>query len=560
MNFADKIGDAISEAVYGSIFSDKMYKDLKGFYARDNEYGGSTYSTNNKDQVVNQISRNKESRDYIYSRIDSVKELHLAMAIKNIIISDCFNNIFDRDLISITYRSSSRAKNNLFNKEIKKMLKKTRFLQIFKHCLVNEGFDYCEVFVSTECKVGEGIVEVSDDLDFRRLVAVYKNLLPIGFLRFEESDNPSKVAKVEKFIYPDEISHFMVSPKKIPLKVNYGFNRSYPLPEKIMCSEPILNPVIDLIIEYNSLERVRTAIEIIKATAPMLVSMGINSNSTIDEIRQQLQQYSISLNQGRNAVINNLHSQEVQNLLPHLLEMKIIPYDPELGTNTIRQVSVEYADNELTEKINDLKATIARAVGIPESYLTQTTLITDKTDSLLSNPRYSRLLSGIQESLAEGIALFIYKHLHYRFSILDDNGRKVTFKEIDIDDIEVKFKSTTNINDRLDMEQKLVAASTMAQIVGVIDTIAGSPNIPATTTWEKFNDLWQDITGKHIYMRDMLVEDPNHQSNMSLDQASMLGDMSNPDDNNENDEEQFTDNSDDTNNNSNNTDIRDVFK
>ena len=125
------------------------------------------------------------------------------------------------------------------------------------------------------------------------------------------------------------------------------------------------------------------------------------------------------------------------------------------------------------------------------------------------NPQYSRRLSGIQQSLAKGIGDFIYKDLKWKFSTVDSKGRVIQTRDIDRTSIEVKFNSITNIDNRLDMEQVMLTAETMGNIAGILDMIAGSPNLPVKTNGEAFMKLWGNLTEFVPSLRDSLEIDEN---------------------------------------------------
>jgi hypothetical protein len=146
-------------------------------------------------------------------------------------------------------------------------------------------------------------------------------------------------------------------------------------------------------------------------------------------------------------------------------------------------------------------------MGMPEGYLSTTTLKGKKEENISMNPRYSRMLSGIQQSLSRGIGDFIYKHLQYKYSKKDAKGNIFIEREIDRNCIEVKFQSITNIDNRLDMEQMMLTAETMGNVAGVLDVIAGSPNLPIKTNGESFMRLWESMTESVPALRESLEID-----------------------------------------------------
>ena len=105
----------------------------------------------------------------------------------------------------------------------------------------------------------------------------------------------------------------------------------------------------------------------------------------------------------------------------------------------------------------------------------------------------------IQQSLSKGIVDFIYKHLKARYT----NSDGILTQVIDKDKIEVLFKSSTNINNKLEDERLMLKAENMSSMVNVIDTIASSPNIPAKVNGDQFLEYWKVQMEKDPHIRNI---------------------------------------------------------
>ena len=186
----------------------------------------------------------------------------------------------------------------------------------------------------------------------------------------------------------------------------------------------------------------------------------------------------------------------------------MIPYSVEEGVNALRQVVIDFPNSNLPQVLDDLRRSIALALGIPEDYiaLAQGGSKENKDDHISTNPRYSKMLSMIQQSLAKGVVDFIYKHLTTRYN----NNEGVLTKYIEKDKIEVLFKSSTNINNKLEDERLMLKAENISNMVNVIDTIAGSPSIPAKIKGENFLKYWYTQMEKDPFLRsvfEMMTEE-----------------------------------------------------
>lgn len=523
MNLWDKIGNYINEAVVNASNA-SVYKQLGSWTAIDKPVSGTLGVQGGpvghpKKSLEQQASISLFQRNANFDKIDALYKSHLASTIKEIIISDGFCELGNTNSITVKYTDEENPeKAELFNKSIKKMLKRTNFLNILEECISNEGMNYSEIFLSTKYELGRGLVEVSDDLDVRNLLAMYKNTEFIGALEFQIQGKNNAIGK--KFINPEFISHFMLNYEKIPVRLAKSFVSQFKVPEKIRCAKPLLMDVVELILQYDILEKLATAIELNQATQPIFMGIGVSPDQDMGEISRNLQEWSNVLNKNKNNVINSLESLDIQQLLQYMQQIELVPFSQDEGSNMMRQIQVNYKDTNLTDKINNLRKIIAQAVGIPESYLATMTYQgakDTKEDALHTNPRYSRMLFKIQQLIAKGIRDVIYRHLKFQFS----NDQGIATRSIDKDCIEVLFDSATNLNSRLENENLILNAQAMSDLLGMIDGVATSQNIHVKVATQQFLDLWKKEFAKVPQVRD--VFEPMTEEEIQKQQEMMYG-------------------------------------
>lgn len=504
-NFFDKIGNYINEAVVNASNAN-IYKQLGSWHAIDKPVAG--YQMNQvgkpKKSLEIQAANSLFTRNMNFDKIDYLQRSHLASSIKEIIISEGFCELGNNSSITVKYTDDeNKEKAKMFNESIQRMLKRTKFLDILEECIVNEGMSYSEIFLTTKFERGRGLVRVDDDLDIREHIALYRNTDFVGALEFKIEGKNNAVGK--KFINPEFISHFMLNYEKIPVKLAKNFVEKYKLPEKIRVAKPLLLDVVELILQYDILEKLSSAIEINQATQPIFMGIGISPDQDMGEISRNLQEWSNVLNKNKNNVINSLETLDVSQLLQYMQQIELVPYSQDEGTNTMRQIQVNYKDSNLTDKINNLRKIIAQAVGIPESYLATMTYQgakDTKEDALHTNPRFSRMLTKIQQLIAKGIRDVIYKHLKFQYS----NAEGVCTRKIDKDNIEVLFDSATNLNSRLENENMILNAQAMSDLLGMVDGVATSQNIHVKVETKNFLNLWKKEFAKLPEVRDIFVE------------------------------------------------------
>lgn len=511
-NIFDNFGKFINEACAGYYSQGTMsggtsaavMHALRGMHAVDTPISGSSsdYGTGTsiRGQVAKQAEMTLLQRNMLLSQIDRIAGHWISYAIKSIIASDGFNDLCGKEDVYIRYTDDDdKEKSERLSDDIGQLLKRTSFLDILKDCVMNEGLDYCELFLTTPVRNGYGIEYVSDNLETREHIGIYKNTNLLGAIKFEIGNKG--FIRGKEFIKADQISHFLLGYKKIPLAISKNFNKKYSIPEKIRCAYPILTPVIDMIIQYDQLQKLQAALEMIKATQPIVMGVGVSAENNMTEIIRQLQEWGLTLNENKNNIINNLDTSDISSILQSMYNILMIPYSVDEGVNALKQVAIDFPNSNLPDVLDSLLRSIALALGIPEEYIA---LIKDgskenKDDHISTNPRYSKMLSMIQQSLSKGIVEFIFKHLKARYT----NPDGVLTEVIDKDKIEVLFKSSTNINNKLEDERLMLKAENMSSMVNVIDTIASSPNIPAKVNGDQFLEYWKTQMEKDPHIRNI---------------------------------------------------------
>jgi hypothetical protein len=183
-----------------------------------------------------------------------------------------------------------------------------------------------------------------------------------------------------------------------------------------------------------------------------------------------------------------------------MFNILMLPYSVEEGVNYLRQVAIHFPNSNLPQVLDDLRRSIALALGIPEDYIAFANGSKEtKDDHISTNPRYSKMLSMVQQSIAKGMRDTIYKHLTTRYT----NSEGVLTQTVDKDKIEVLFKSSTNINNKLEEERLMLKIENMGNTVDLVDSIAASPNIPAKVKGDNFLQYWYAELEKNPFLRSI---------------------------------------------------------
>lgn len=511
-NLIDTAGRWVNETF---IDTAEMRRQLKGFTAVDKPMsmlGLDMYETNQdskKQQLDKQILWTLRDRNALLNRIDAIANHHIARKIRDVIISDGFNEVNNCNELFIKYTDEEDPeKAAMFTEDIRKMIRRTGFLEILRDNIFSEGFKYGELFLSKKTEYGRGIIEIVDDVELRDHVAIYSKANFLGAVRLKPGKRISSLDG--DFIPASDIAHFMLNYERKNLHItidNKNYEKMHALiKEKIRCASPILEPVIDLIKQYNQLEQISAALELARAIHPILLGVGVSPEQDISKITKQLQNWSNALNKNKSTIINSMQSDLItqETLLKNMNTIELIPYDVENNANAMRQIQLNFSDTNLTEKINDVRKTIAMAVAIPEQYISTTTYNGQKDtkeDTIQTNPCYSMMLSRIQILIAKGIRQTAYDHLKAKYST--EEG--ILKRDIDKDKIEVIFQSSTNLNDRLENESMMLRGEMMSSLLNVVDSVAGSPNIQTKVSTDNFLDMWRDQFRSNPSVRDIFL-------------------------------------------------------
>ena len=513
-NFINSAGQWINETF---IDTTELRRQLKGFHAVDtplSRLGLDIYETNNqskKQQLDKQIFWTLRDRNILFNRIDAIADHHIAKKIRDVIISDGFNEVNNSNEFFVKYTDNENPeKAEMFTEDIRQMIRRTGFLEILRDNIFSEGFKYGELFLSKRGENGRGIIEVVDDIELRDHLAIYSKANFLGAVRLKQGRRSQSVLDGD-FIPASQIAHFMLNYERKNLHITVG-GKNYEkmqqiIKEKIRCASPILEPVIDLIKQYNQLEVISGAIELARAIQPILLGVGVSPEQDLGKVTKQLQDWSNALNKNKNSVLSSIQSDLInqETLLKNMNTIELVPYDVENNANAMRQIMLNYGETNLIEKINDIRKTIAMAVGIPEQYISTTTYNGQKDtkeDTIQTNPCYSMMLSRVQILIAKGIKDFAYDHLRVKYS----NEAGILKRDIDRDKIEVIFQSSTNLNDRLENESMMLRGEMMSSLLSVIDSVAGSPNVQVKVITDNFLDMWRDQFRSNPSVRDIFAK------------------------------------------------------
>ena len=84
-----------------------------------------------------------------------------------------------------------------------------------------------------------------------------------------------------------------------------------------------------MIIQYDQLQKLQAALEMIKATQPIVMGVGVSAENNMTDVIQQLQEWGLTLNENKNNIIGNLDTCDTSSIMQSMYNILMIPYSVE---------------------------------------------------------------------------------------------------------------------------------------------------------------------------------------------------------------------------------------
>lgn len=465
--------------------------DLTSSYNHGNLDFGIDSKDNMVQQITRQIGKEITSRQDLIQQLASVKDNEIVQTILDVIIDDGFNSMSDNEFMSVEYKPDiKRSQYSKLDAHIQETI--DSFVSKFDLCelfadITPDFLFWGEYFLRTKVVKGQGIVSIEDDVNIDECLAIYKSGEANSFVRY------NKKSGTYEYIHKDELAHFTLSGGVGNGKVRVTVEREKDvinLPEYIRQGRSIIYPLLNSLKKLNVLEMSSLAIDLKRILAPILVSVDIPQNTDVQHVSDIIDRYEGYLNDIHKSA-NQSDSFNMSDILSMANRVKVLPkYSDNKGS--IETLNIDKDTTDLTEKINNIRKSISLTAGIPSYYIALGDQMLEKKDLLKAYSRYSRKLVGIQKALAKGIRGLVHKHL--RYSNLYVNPAN----------IQVKFKSITNVDLLDDVEYMLGVMTTVKDIFAILNEVASSDQTGLQINDDQMLKFFNTYTSVFPHMNGLL--------------------------------------------------------
>jgi len=245
---------------------------------------------------------------------------------------------------------------------------------------------------------------------------------------------------------------------------------------------------LGLLDELKLLETMMPISFINNALKTNLVSIGVPSQTKPQDALAIATTYEKMINKTLKVDTKGQTNDEIIKTISRRVgQVKVIPDFGDKGSLEAQEVTNDTNNEELTDKINDLRKMILTTIGIPAGIMDEESL---KSDVIKDHIRYSKRLKSVHRSITEGIKHIFIVHLH-------NLGYNSTIK----DDIEVKFLNVLDTDDLEKLEYLDVLISMMDNFKSYVSDYEDDDHVEVNyKDYFKFmNQYLNSVTGFQLF-------------------------------------------------------------
>ena len=400
---------------------------------------------------------------------------------------------------------------NIIDEFIEKFSLKSKVAEIVPELLRDGEYAFGVLFDEENKK---GIVDIVDDFDVINLLPFYegeKLAFVINQNHFEEDNKNSTLLgsfyNNEKPVAykPDNIVFFRLNgPTKLRINMSNFYNEEFKkmfkektgikLPKYIRTALPIYYGAIKTLNRLKIMENVSTVLDLNDVLKPEIVHVTVPTNTSAVEAEQIIRDYERHLNDMSG--FDNSDSFELGNLATQANRRKVLPqWMDTKGTLTSAAVNQAAKGAGAWDSVDRLRNLAALSIGIPPFYINISGQAIEKSQVIKIYSRYTRKLTSLQKTLADGIKDFLMIHLeHCGLNISRSN-------------LSVRFKALTSGDclDDIDLLVGLVAGIT--DLYKALNEITSADSNRLVLDDEQFKAFFDDCTAKYLNISNLIRVD-----------------------------------------------------
>lgn len=437
----------------------------------------------NKDLMIEFFNVNS-NKVALIDKIDRIKDFYFTHLIIDRVIDDSINpNGNSSNLYSMSVKNENGQQDEAATKliedfnakfDINKMVTDIAgdLLLYGEHYIRLSTMNYGEVESGTD----KGIVNLHDDVDISKIVPVFRD----GDIAYYITNEGGTL--VDKS--PAEYAYFSMPASRIKVQVDA-------LDDKIMhfrMGRPIIYGALGLLDELKLLETMMPISFINSALKTRLVSIGVPSQTKPQDAMAIAKTYETMINKTLKIDSSGKTNEEIiKTISSRVGQVKVIPDFGDKGQLEAQDIDTDSNNDELTDKINDLRKMTLTTIGIPAGIMDEEAL---KADVIKDHIRYSKKLKSVHKALTEGIKHIFVVHLH-------NSGYNTVIK----DDIDIKFLNVLDTDDLEKLEYLDVLVSMMDNFKSYVSDFEDNENIDINYEqyYEFMNEYLGSVTGFQLF-------------------------------------------------------------
>lgn len=398
---------------------------------------------------------------------------------------------------------------NIIDEFVSKFALKARVAEIVPELLRDGEYAFGILFDPQNKK---GITEIVDDFDVINLLPFYENnKLALVIYKNQHDDDKSTVSPWIDFnsndnspvMYKaDNIVFFRLNgPTKFKIKMDAFYNNEFKklfhektgirLPKYIRTSLPIYAGALDKLKRLKIMENVSTVLDLNDVLKPEIVHVTVPANTSPIEVDTIIRDYERHLNDMSG--LTEADTLDLQTLAAQANRRKVLPqWMDTKGTLTSAGINQAAKGQAAWDSIDKLRNLIALSIGIPPFYINISANPAGKAETIKLYSRYTRKLTALQKTLADGIKDILMIHLeHCGFNINRDNLR-------------VSFKALTSADAMDDTDLLLGLVNAISDMWVALDKITSSDNNNLTIDDEQFKAFFDRCTSTYLNISNIL--------------------------------------------------------
>ena len=463
-----------------------------------------------------------QTKKEVLTQARNLFDTDIVQTVIDVMIDDGFNSfnnekeefkieyILDNEDLDNLGQEYQEQVQNVIDEFVDKFSLKTRVAEIVPELLRDGEYAFGVLFDENNKK---GITEIVDDFDVINLLPFYdgdKLAFIINQNHFEEDkrsntiignwnvDDSPVAYKADNIVFfrlknntklRIKMAQFYDTEFKKMFKLKTGMN----LPKYIRTSLPIYAGAMRTLNRIKLMENVSTVLDLNDVLKPEIVQVSVPTNTTSVEAQQIIRDYERHLNESNTFEGDNF---DISTLAAQANRRKVLPqwYDTK-GTLTSAGINQAAKGQGAWDSIDRLRNLAALSIGIPPFYINISGQPIEKAQIIKLYSRYTRKLTSLQKTLADGVKDFLMIHLeHCGFNVSRDN-------------LDVRFKAITS-GDSLDDTDMLVGlVAGIGDLYKALDEITSSENNNLVLDNDQFKQLFDDLTGRYLNISNLIRVD-----------------------------------------------------